>query len=153
MDRALGVGLGLVLALGGCSGWSGGSGRSPADISDGTYRLLATSAGQDADPTVQLQISGDVVVLTQGPDSVQGTLRQAGSAEYVLCPPDGTGSPRPLGSPVEVAGVRLASPALFGDCGQTTPVRVTLVDLSTTTDQAFPFQRWAEFCDTADPDC
>jgi len=151
--RVLGAGLGLVLALGGCSGGSDGSARGPAALSDGTYRLLATSASQDPDPTVTLEIIGDTVELTQGTDSVQGALGQAGSGEYVLCPPDGTGSPRPLGSPVEVGEVRLANPALFGDCGTTTPVRVTLVDLSVTTDQVFPFQNWAEFCDTTDPDC
>jgi hypothetical protein len=115
--------------------------------------LLATSASQDPDPTVQLQITGDTIVLTQGAGTVQGTLGPAGSEEYVLCPPDGTGSPRPLESPIEVDGVQMASPALFGDCGQTTPVRVTLVDLTATTDQVFPFQTWAEFCDTTDPDC
>lgn len=151
--RVVGVGLGLVLTLSGCSGGSDGDGAGPASLSDGAYRLLATSASQVPDPTVQLQITGDTIVLTHGAGTVQGILGPAGPDEYVLCPPDGTGSPRPLGSPVEVGEVRLASPGLFGDCGQTTPVRVTLVDLSATTDQAFPFQSWAEFCDTTDPDC
>jgi len=92
-------------------------------------------------------------MLTQGFETVEGTLGQPVGTEYVLCPPDGKGSPRPLGTPVEVGGVQLASPALFGDCGQAKPVRVTLVDLDATTDGAFPFQIWAEFCDTKDPDC
>jgi hypothetical protein len=151
--RALGIVLGCALLLGGCSGGSDGASQGPAAVADGSYRLLATSASQERDATVSLQISGDSVVLTQGSDAVDGTLGQPGSAEYVLCPPDGKGSPRPLGAPVEVRGVALASPALFGDCGQTKPVRVTLVDLDATTEQAFPFQNWVEFCDTKDPDC
>ena len=114
---------------------------------------LATSASQEPDATVSLQITGDSVVLTQGSATVEGTLGQPGATEYVLCPPDGEGSPRPLDAPLDVGGVRLTSPALFGDCGQTKPVRVTLVDLDATTEASLPFQDWAEFCDTKDPDC
>lgn len=153
--RVVGLGLGLVLAiaLGACSGSSQAEAQGPAALSDGTYRLLATSTSQDPDPTVTMQITGTTVELTQGTGSVQATLGQAGSDEHTLCPPNGTGSPQPLGSPVEVDGVQMTDPALFGDCGQTAPVRVTLVDLSATTDEAFPFQNWAEFCDITDPDC
>jgi hypothetical protein len=149
----LGIGLGAVILLAGCSGGSDGDSQGPAAIADGSYQLLATSTSPAPDATVSLQISGDSVVLTQASGTVEGTLGQPGATEYVLCPPDGKGSPRPLGTPVEVGGVQLASPALFGDCGQTKPVRVTLVDLETTTEDAFPFQNWAEFCDTKDPDC
>ncbi len=151
--RVLRIGLGAVLLLAGCSGGSDGDSQGPAAIVDGSYKLLATSTSQAPDATVSLQITGDSVVLTQGSGTVEGTLGQLGATEYVLCPPDGKGSPRPLGTPVEVDGVQLASPALFGDCGQTKPVRVTLVDLDATTDAPLPFQNWAEFCDTKDPDC
>jgi hypothetical protein len=49
----------------------------------------------------------------------------------------------------------LASPAVVGDCGQTTPKRVTLVDLDSYDEAGGPFKytRWVEFCDTTDPDC
>jgi hypothetical protein len=151
--RVLGIGLGCALLLAGCSGGSDGDSQGPAAVADGSYRLLATSTTQDPDATVSLQITGDSVVLTQGSETVEQTLGQPVGTEYVLCPPDGKGSPRSLGTPVEVGGVQLASPALFGDCGQTKPVRVTLVDLDETTEAAFPFQDWAEFCDTKDPDC
>ena len=152
-SRILGIGLGVVLLLGGCSGASDGDPQGPAAVADGSYRLLATSTSQDPDTTVSLEITGDTVALTQGSGTVEGTLGQPGPTEYVLCPPDGKGSPRPLGEPVAVGGVQLASPALFGDCGQTKPTRVTLVDLDATTDDAFPFRNWAEFCDISDPDC
>jgi hypothetical protein len=151
--RSVGIGLGAVLLLAGCSGGSDGDSLGPAAVADGSYQLLATSASQEPDATVSLQVTGDSVVLTQGSATVEGTLGPPGATEYVLCPPDGRGSPRPLGTPVEVGGVELASPALFGDCRKTKPVRVTLVDLDATTDAAFPFQNWAEFCDTKDPDC
>ncbi len=59
-----------------------------------------------------------------------------------------------LDAPLSVDGVVFTRPALVGDCGQTTPVRVTLVDLDATdTSLRFPFTRWAEFCDLTDPDC
>ena len=151
--RSVGMGLGAVLLLAGCSGGSDGDSQGPAAVADGSYQLLATSASQERDATVSVEITGDSVVLAQGSSTVEGTLGQPVATEYVLCPPDGKGSPRPLGTPVEVGGVQLASPALFGDCGQTKPVRVTLVDLDATTEAAFPFQNWAEFCDTKDPDC
>ena len=57
------------------------------------------------------------------------------------------------GGPVALAGTTFARPALFGDCGMTRPVRVTVVDLdSTTPTGTFGFTRWVEFCDTKDPD-
>jgi hypothetical protein len=149
----LGIGLGAVLVLGGCSGGSDGDSQGPAAVADGSYRLLATSTSQDPDAIVSLQITGDSVVLMQGSDTLEGTLGQPVGTEYVLCPPDGKGPPRPLDAPLDVGGVRLTSPALFGDCGQTKPVRVTLVDLDETTEASLPFQDWAEFCDTKDPDC
>jgi hypothetical protein len=147
------LGLACVVALGACSTGSTGASQGPAEVPDGSFRLLATSSDQEPDPAATLQIAGDTVVLTQGSDTDTGALGQAVEGDYVLCPPGGRGSPRPLDTPVEIGGVRLTSPAVFGDCGQTKPVRVTLVDLAATSDTAFPFNRWAEFCDTKDPDC
>ena len=34
-----------------------------------------------------------------------------------------------VGTPLTVGSVALSAPAIFGDCGQTTPKRLTLVDL------------------------
>ncbi len=92
-------------------------------------------------------------MIAQGSESVQVTLGDPVSPQYVLCPPGGQGSPRPVDAAVQVDGLQMRQPALFGDCGQTSPSRVTLVDLASTTDGAFPFAVWAEFCDSADPDC
>jgi hypothetical protein len=49
----------------------------------------------------------------------------------------------------------MTRPALFGDCGQTTPQRVALVDLDSLNQEPrpMPFTRWVEFCNTADRDC
>ena len=52
-----------------------------------------------------------------------------------------------------IGDLELAEPAIFGDCGEARPIRVTVVDLSAVGDGQFPFQRWAEFCDIADADC
>ena len=88
-----------------------------------------------------------------GAELARATLGAAGDTQYALCPLGGRGSPQPLDIPIEDGGLTLEQPALFGDCGQVRPTRVTVVDLASTTDQAFPFATWAEFCDTTDPDC
>lgn len=151
MSKSTAAALGLVVLLAGCS--SDSPAGSPADVTDGSYTLFATSSSKAPDAAVSLTVAGDSVELTQGGDTVQATLGEAGDTKYTLCPPGGEGSPLPLDMPVEVGSVKLDQPALFGDCGQTKPVRVTLVDLAATNEQAFPFATWIEFCDTTDPDC
>ena len=54
------------------------------------------------------------------------------------------------GLPIDV---RLEAPAVFGDCGVTTPVRVTIVDLDAPGEGRPPYARWVEFCLAADSDC
>ena len=108
----------------------------------------------DPDAATSPTIAGDQVVISRGgAELARATLGAAGDTQYVLCPPGGRGSPQPLDIPIEDGGLTLEQPALFGDCGQVRPTRVTVVDLASTTDQAFPFATWAEFCDTTDPDC
>jgi hypothetical protein len=63
--RSIGIGLGGVLLLAGCSGGSDGDSQGPGAIADGSYQLLATSTSQAPDATVSLQITGDSVVLTE----------------------------------------------------------------------------------------
>lgn len=128
---------------------------SPAPVQDGSYRLFATSESTtiDAAGAPGLQIDAAAVRLTDGADTSTVTLGEL-TEQRVVCPPSGEGSPQSLDAPLRVDGVTFTRPALFGDCGQTTPVRVTLVDLgSTDSSLKFPFTRWAEFCDVTDPDC
>lgn len=141
----------LAGMLSGCSGDSTAGGPEP--VADGSYRLLATSSTQEPQTDATLQVDGAQVVITQGSESVQGRLGDPVRSQHILCPPDGQGSPRSLAAAVQVDGLQMRQPALFGDCGQTSPSRVTLVDLASTTDEAFPFATWAEFCDSTDPDC
>ncbi len=139
-----------VAVLTGCG--SGGSG-GPADVADGTYRLYATSDGPsvDADSAPVLEIGGETVRLSDGDQSA--TLGDP-AEDWVLCPPSGQGAPVRLDTALTVGDLVISSPALFGDCGATRPERVTVVDLdSVDTDLAFPFERWAEFCDVDDVDC
>jgi hypothetical protein len=128
---------------------------SPAQVQDGSYRLFATSESTsvDAAGASELLIDADTVSLTDGANTSTVVLGEP-TDERVVCPPSGEGSPLSMDVPLSVDGVTFTRPALFGDCGQTTPVRVTLVDLeSTDTSLRFPFTRWAEFCDVTDPDC
>ena len=130
-------------------------GASPAAVQDGTYRLFATSdqGGQVAAGAPVLTIALDRVTLTEGADTTPAAFGEA-TEPLVVCPPSGRGSPVSLDAPLSVDGVVFTRPALVGDCGQTTPVRVTLVDLDATdTSLRFPFTRWAEFCALTDPDC
>lgn len=59
----------------------------------------------------------------------------------------------PLDIPLSVGEVDLGSPAVYGDCGQTSPERVTLVDLESRADTLPPFSSWVEFCLGSEPDC
>jgi hypothetical protein len=141
-----------VLALAGCEGSDGSSSGGPAEVSDGSYAYLASSAGGSA--AASLTITGDTLTLTGDAGPVTATIGEP-AAEAVLCPPSGKGQPATVGTPLTVGSVGLASPAVFGDCGQTTPRRVTLVDLDSYDEAGGPFKytRWVEFCDTTDPDC
>ena len=137
----------LALLLAGC-------GSGPDEIGSGSYRLWATSeaSAEQAQPDAGLVIESSSVTLSLGSDSTTVPLGQPGD-EYVVCPPSGTGAPQPLGAPMVIGDLELAEPAIFGDCGDASPRRVTVVDLSSVGDGQFPFQRWAEFCDIADADC
>ena len=142
-----------VLALAGCGGSEDSSSGGPAEVPDGAYAYLASSAGGNA-PATTLTIAGDTLTLTGDAGPVTATIGEP-ATEAVLCPPSGKGQPATLGTPVAVGSVALSSPAIFGDCGQTTPKRVTVVDLDSYDEAAGPFTytRWVEFCDTTDPDC
>ena len=141
-----------VFALAGCGGSDGSSSGGPAEVSDGAYAYLASSAGGSA-PAASLTIAGDTLTLS-GDAGVTAPIGEPAS-EAVLCPPSGKGQPSTLGTPLTVGSVALASPAIFGDCGQTTPKRVTVVDLDSYDEAGGPYKytRWVEFCDTTDPDC
>lgn len=54
--------------------------------------------------------------------------------------------PLVFADPITIGRVTVRRPALFADCGATSPKRITLVDLDRR-------ELWAEFCDVADPDC
>jgi hypothetical protein len=150
--RHLVVAVGSVLLLAACSSDSI-TASGPGDLADGSYRLFAASSSGALRDQASLEIAGDKVVITQGADVVEATLDSATADSYVLCPPGGAGNPRLLDALVTIGSLDLARPALFGDCAQTQPVRVTVVDLDSSTDNAFPFTRWAEFCAVTDPDC
>ena len=142
-----------VFGLAGCGGSDGSSSGGPATISDGAYAYLASSAG-GSPLAATLTIAGDTLTLTGDAGPVTATIGEP-AAEAVLCPPSGKGQPATVGTPLTVGAVALASPAIFGDCGQTTPKRLTLVDLDSYDEAGGPFKytRWLEFCDTSDPDC
>jgi hypothetical protein len=132
-----------------------GESSGPALVADGTYRLYAAASTPTADQrgAAMLQIAGDEVELTDREFTATRVFNGVAD-EVLVCPPSGRGSPQLLGAPLAVDGVQFIRPALFGDCGLTTPVRGTLVDLdSVDGTRQFPFARWAEFCDVTDPDC
>ncbi len=142
------------VALCGALAACGGGDAGPAAVTDGTYSLMAVSAGgAPTSPRPSLTIAGNTVQISTSTGPVQATSTPT-STTYTLCPPNGKGAPLALSTPVTVNGTLYVRPALFGDCGVTKPVRVTLIDLdSTTSTSALPFSRWAEFCYTTDPDC
>ncbi len=138
----------ILLGLTACGGGGG-----PADLADGDYRAFAIAAGGSA-PDASLAISGADVTVTAG-DSVVSARIGSAAESYLVCPPNGEGKPVTLDQPVTIGADTFTRPALFGDCGETAPVRVTLVDLDSVTagEGAPPFGRWIEFCDVTDPDC
>jgi hypothetical protein len=140
-----------LVVLGGC-GSSGKSAGGPAAVGDGSYAFLASSAAGPASAT--LDIAGQELTLTEAGTATTGTIGEA-APEVVLCPPSGRGQPLRVDAALSVATVTLSSPAVFGDCGQVTPKRVTIVDLDSLDEAAGPlaYTRWVEFCDTSDPDC
>lgn len=145
-ERFAAVALVAAAALGGCQD------SSPAPHGDGDHRLYATSSGGGV-PDASLAIEGPDVTLAQGTSIAEYTIGSPAEA-VTLCPPNGTGSPIRLdGGPMTIGDLEIQSPALFGDCGHTRPVRVTVVDLESFDEFEFPFARWAEFCDITDPDC
>lgn len=123
-------------------------------LGNGTYRAFAASPGIEPLPDAQVSVSDETIRVTES--GVTTTVSAtAGTQEYVLCPPDGRGTPNVLGPALTIGGVSFERPALIPDCGVTTPKRITLVDESSVEDRGspFPFARWIEFCDTTDPDC
>jgi hypothetical protein len=139
--------LGLALALTACS-------SGPDDIADGNYRAFAVSADVRDVPPVTLTIEGDTLTVAEGDVLTSASLGEGHDA-FVLCPPDGTGVPIPLGDALSLGTTNFDAPAVFGDCGDVSPSRVTIVDLDSHDQDGgpMPFTRWIEFCDTADTDC
>ena len=138
----------FALMMAGCSS------SSPDAVSDGEYRTYATSESTGENPPVALTISGDDATFAIDGETLSVTIGDAG-AEYLVCPPGTKGSVRPLGGTVTLGSLILTQPAIFGDCGVTSPKRVTIVDLDGVNADSwpFPFSRWIEMCDVTDSDC
>ena len=133
-----------ALALGAC-------GSSSIGVQDGEYRSFASS--ESSTPEATMVIDGSSLTLTGDGTTTQATIADSGSSS-VVCPPDSSAEVLPLDGAVTIGAISVARPGIFGDCGITTPVRVTIVDLdSETTTGGFPFTRWFEMCDVTDPDC
>lgn len=137
--------LALALTAAGCGT------QGPAPARDGTYRLLATSTGDPPDGSAAVIADGTLTLVTSAGTTIATLGEKAPRA--VLCPDERTGQPVRLAARLAVAGVEFTSPAVFGDCGVTSPSRITVVDLDAPADSLPAFRRWAEFCLTADPDC
>jgi len=127
-------------------------GTSGAEISDGTYRAFAVAEGEV--PDAELSIDGQSLVLTGANGAIQMTLETDGES-YAVCGTDRDDDVFAVGTAVTVGEVDYNRAGLFGDCGVTTPVRVTLVDLESYDEMlgVVPFARWVELCDVTDPDC
>lgn len=138
-----------VVIISGC-----GSNAGPAPLADGSYRAYATASGPADVPQATLDLAGSEVTIAEF-DVIQTAQVGSPADAQVLCPPDGTGQPVTLTAPITLGSTTYARPAMFGDCGETTPRRVTVVDLDSYTDGDGlpPYARWTEFCDTTDPDC
>ncbi len=136
-----------TMLIAGCS-------SSPDAVTDGEYRIHASSDSATTLPTSTLTIAGNTATFTIDGTPTEATIGDTG-AEYVVCPPDTKGTVRPLDRSITFGSLTLVRPALFGDCGVTSPARVTVVDLDGAEPSSgpFPFVRWVEMCDTADPDC
>ncbi len=131
------------------------SDSGPAPLADGTYRLYATSESGTVEGIVgsELVIASDTATFTSEDDETSLAIGESADT-YVLCPPSQEGSPALLDGPATIGGIDMTEPAIYGDCGETSPARVTVVDLADVDDsQQFVFTRWAEFCDVTDSDC
>lgn len=136
-----------ALVLSSCSSAS----TAPAD---GDYRSFAAASSISALPVAEVIVSGTNVRMTVG-DMVIDTTLVEGDDSFVVCPPEGLGTTWLAGDAVTVDGAVFEKPAFIADCGTTKPVRITLVDLASVSEEStpFPFGRWIEFCDVTDPDC
>lgn len=145
MSRRVIVLLSLAFAVAACGGTS-------AEITDGSYRAFAIADG--AVPELSLDVDGDALTFT-GPGGVTEAALGETAGPYPVCGPDRDEDVLRVGSPVMVGDVEWADPAMFGDCGITSPVRVTLVDLGSLDESlgVVPFGRWVELCDVDDSDC
>ncbi len=106
-------------------------------------------------PDATVTVDGGQFTFTPagGPDIIASA--SPGTESFVVCPPDAKGTPDLLGASLTLGQATLQQPAVFGDCGQTQPERITVVDLASVNADAgpLPFTRWIEFCNTTDPDC
>lgn len=143
---AVGV-VAALLLLTGCQ-------AGPQLVAPGAYRLLSTSSSTSPSTSAALAVVANTVTVTTGSDTWTSVIGEPGQS-VVLCPPSGRGAPSALGEPLSLGEIELTRPAIFGDCGQTRPRRVTVVDLDSYNggETRPPFTRWAEFCNTVDPDC
>ena len=125
----------------------------PEDVNAGEYLFYASSSGSGL-PDGALTVEDSSILLTQGTELTNVAMGQSRES-YVLCPPSGEAEPTPLVGTLTIGDMGLTSPALFGDCGEVRPIRVTIVDLDSFDEAAggLPFTRWAEFCEATDPDC
>ena len=124
----------------------------PAPIVDGSYRFLASSSGARPSGFTAVWVAGDTLVLTTSSGTTSTSLGEE-TDEAPLCPGGGAGRPVRLDGGFSIAGLVLTTPALHGDCGETTPRRITFVDLDSRSEGLPPFTRWVEFCLGSDPDC
>ena len=142
---ALLVAVPMALLLAACQG-------GPVDVADGQYRAYAWSG--TTDPQASIVVDGDQMVVTTGAGDETLTIGDPGNS-YVLCPPDTSGRPLLLRGVLTVGDLTLQQPAVFGDCGVTSPSRITLIDMTSydPSQGPFPFTEWVEFCDIRDADC
>ncbi len=146
MLRIIATVLSLVVLVVACGG--GGA----AEIADGSYRAFAVAEGEV--PDLSLEIDGNALTFT-GPGGITEASLGAIAGAYRVCGTETEDDVVEVDTAVTVDAVEWANPGIFGDCGITSPERVTLVDLDSH-DEALgvvPFARWIELCDTTDPDC
>ncbi len=141
------AGVAAALFLTGCQ-------SAPQGVPAGSYRLLADATTTSPGSPAELTVTANAVTLAADGTTASADLGAATSS-YTLCPPSGTGTARQLSASLTINGTYYTHPAIYGDCGQTKPVRVTIIDLDSYNNDTtkLPFDRWAEFCNTADPDC
>ena len=134
-----------VVVLAGCS-------SGPADVADGQYRAFAWSGV--GDPGASVLVTGDQLDVSSSAGTEALAVGDPANS-YVLCPPDGTGRPRLLNGRLAIGDLVMRQPAVFGDCGTTSPRRLTIVDIASydPSQGPFPFTTWVEFCDVKDADC